>query len=71
MARWSAGKPYRSEATKAYQVWTGGLHYVKNNGATWFDKIEVYASTEAEAEELQTDLLSFLNAQELLGVTHG
>lgn len=71
MSRWSLAEPYISENRSTMPVWTAALHYVQDNGATWFNKVETYAHSKEAVELLQHDLLSFLNAQELLGASHG
>lgn len=71
MTRWSLAEPYISETQKTYKVWTAALHYKQDNGQVWYNKVQVYAHSQDEVELLQRDLLSFLNAQELLGVSHG
>ena len=71
MSRWSPADPYISETQKTYKTWTAALHYRQDSGITWYNKVQVYAHSQDQVELLQHDLMSFLNAQELLGVSHG
>lgn len=71
MSRWSLADPYISERLKSYNIWTAALHYVQDSGLTWYNKVQLYAHSKEAVESLQHDLLSFMQAQELLGASHG
>lgn len=70
MSQWSKSEPIINTIGKA-KVWRAAIHYRKDNGVMWFNKIEMYAPTEEEVERLQNELLGFLQSQEMCGITHG
>lgn len=71
MSRWTTGQAYIQTKHKSYEIWVGALNYCKDNGTMHYSKVEVYGHTQEEVERLQNELLGFLQAQEMCGVSHG
>lgn len=71
MSRWKKGETSIHEKLGSITVWIARIHYVQDNGATWFNKLEMYAQSRENAERLRDELLGFLQAQEMCGVSHG
>ena len=71
MSRWTKGETSIEQKLKSTDVWIARLHYQQDNGAIWYNKIELYGKSQEQVEQLRNELLGFLQAQEMCGVSHG